>query len=171
MIVLAVAGEPFWMNPTFWVGVAFAILIGLMLKAKVPSMITSALDERSAGIKKDIEEARRLREESEKLLADYKKKHAEAENEAKAIIDNAKREAEALAVETRKNLTESIQRRTKMAEDKIARAEAQAIAEVRGTAVDVATGAAERLLAEKMAGQGGASLLDQSIRDLKTRLN
>jgi F-type H+-transporting ATPase subunit b len=171
MIILAVAGEPLWMNPTFWVGVAFAILLALMLKAKVPSMITSALDERAAGIKKDIEEARRLREDAEKLLADYKKKHADAENEAKSIIDNAKREAEALAAETRKNLKESIERRTKLAEDKIARAEAQAVAEVRTTAVDLATSAAERMLAEKMTGQGGASLLDQSIRDLKGRLN
>lgn len=171
MIILAVAGEPFWMNPTFWVGVAFAILLALMLKAKVPSMITTALDERAAGIKKDIEEARRLREDAEKLLADYKKKHADAENEAKAIIDNAKREAEALAAETRKTLKESIERRTKLAEDKIARAEAQAVAEVRTTAVDLATSAAERMLAEKMAGQGGASLIDQSIRDLKGRLN
>jgi F-type H+-transporting ATPase subunit b len=171
MIILAVAGEPFWMNPTFWVGVSFAILIGLMLKAKVPSMITSALDERAAGIKKDIEEARRLREEAEKLLADYKKKHADAESEAKSIIDNAKREAEALAAETRKNLKESIERRTKLAEDKIARAEAQAVAEVRTTAVDLATSAAERMLAEKMAGAGGTSLIDQSIRDLKGRLN
>jgi F-type H+-transporting ATPase subunit b len=171
MLILAVAGEPFWMNPTFWVGVSFAILVGLMLRAKVPAMITQALDERAAGIKKDIEEARRLREDAEKLLADYKKKHADAETEAKAIVDNAKREAEALAAETRKSLQETIQRRTKLAEDKIARAEAQAVAEVRSTAVDVATTAAERMLAEKMTGAGGTSMVDQSIRELKARLN
>ena len=171
MLVLAAAGDAFWMNPTFWVGVAFAILIGYMLKAGVPAMIGKALDERAVGIKRDIEEARRLREEAETLLADYKKKHADAENEAKAIVDNAKREAEALAAETRKSLKESIERRTRMAEDKIARAEAQAVAEVRSTAVDLATNAAERLLADKVSGQGGVALVDQSIRDLKGRLN
>jgi F-type H+-transporting ATPase subunit b len=171
MIVLAVAGEPFWMNPTFWVGVSFAILLALMVRAKVPGMITKALDDRAAGIRSEIEDARRLREEAEKLLADYKRKHAAADAEAKAIIDNAKREAEALAAETRRSLTEGLERRTKLAEDKIARAEAQAVAEVRSASVDIATTASERLLAEKMAGATGGTMVDQSIRDLKTRLN
>jgi F-type H+-transporting ATPase subunit b len=171
MIVLAVAGEPFWMNPTFWVGVSFAILLALMVKAQVPGMITKALDDRAAGIKTEIADARRLREEAEALLADYKRKHAEADAEAKAIIDTAKREAEALAAEARRNLKEGLERRTKMAEDKIARAEAQAVAEVRSASVDIATSASERLLAEKMAGSSGHSLIDQSIRDLKSRLN
>ena len=171
MITLAVAGEPFWMNPTFWVGVAFAILLGIMIRAKVPATITGALDARSAAIKAELDEAKRLREEAEKLLADYQKKHADAETEAQSIIDNARREAEAFAAETRKSLTEGLERRTKMAEDKIARAEAQAVSEVRSTAVDLAVAAAERMLAEKMAGAGGTGMIEQSIRDLKGRLN
>ena len=171
MVMLAVAGEPLWMNPTFWVGVAFVILIGFMLRAKVPSMITKALDDRAAAIKSEIDEAKRLREEAEKLLADYKKKRVEAESEAQAIIENAKREAEALAAETRRSLKEGLERRTKVAEDKIARAEAQAVSEVRSTAVDVAMAAAEKLLAEKAGGAAGAPLVDQAIRDLKARLN
>jgi F-type H+-transporting ATPase subunit b len=171
MVMLAVAGEPFWMNPTFWVGVSFAILLFFAVRAKVPAMITKALDDRAASIKSEIEEARRLREEAEKLLADYKRKHAEAESEAKAIIDNAKREAETMAAETRRSLKEGLERRTKVAEEKIARAEAQAVSEVRGAAVDVAMAASERLLAEKTGGADGVALIDQSIRDLKTRLN
>lgn len=171
MIVLAVAGEPFWMNPTFWVGVSMAILLALMVRAQVPGMITKALDDRAAGIKADIEEARRLREEAEKLLADYKRKHADAETEAKLIVDNARREAEAMAAEAQRNLKDGIERRTKLAEDKIARAEAQAVSEVRAASVDVATSAAERLLAERMAGTGGSGLVDQTIRDLKGKLN
>ncbi len=171
MITLAVTGEPFWMSPTFWVGVSFVILLGLMLRAKVPAMITKALDERAVAIKTELDEARRLREEAEKLLADYQKKHADAEKEAAAIIDNARRESEALAAETRKSLKEGLERRAKMAEDKIARAEAQAVAEVRGTAVDLAVAAAERMLAEKMAGAGGSGMIEQSIKDIKGRLN
>jgi F-type H+-transporting ATPase subunit b len=171
MLILAVAGEPFWMNPTFWVGVSFVILCGLMLRAKVPGMITSALDERASTIKSEIEEARRLRSEAEALLTEYKRKHADANAEAQAIIDNAKREAEAFAAETRRSLKEGIERRTKLAEEKIARAEAQAVAEVRGTAVDLAVAAAGRIVADQSAGSGGASLIDQSIRDLKGRLN
>jgi F-type H+-transporting ATPase subunit b len=171
MMFLAAAGEPLWMNPTFWVGVAFVILLGMMVRAKVISTITTALDDRAAGIKSEIEEAKRLREEAERLLADYQKKHADAENEAKAIVENARREAEALAAETRRSLKEGLERRTKVAEDKIARAEAQAVSDVRATAVDVAMAAAETLLAAKSAGQPGAAMIDQSIRDLKGRLN
>ena len=171
MITLAVAGEPFWMNPTFWVGVAFAILLAIMVRAKVPATIGKALDDRAAAIKSELDEAKRLREEAQKLLADYQKKYADAEKEAQAIVDNARREAEALAAETRKSLKEGLERRTKMAEDKIARAEAQAVAEVRGTAVDLAVAAAERMLAEKMAGQGGSGMIDKSISELKSRLN
>jgi F-type H+-transporting ATPase subunit b len=170
MTVLAAYGA-FWMNPTFWVAVAMAVLIGLMIRAKVPGMITQALDDRAAAIKTEIAEAKRLREEAEKLLADYKRKKSEAESEAKAIIDNARREAEAMAAETRTQLQESLARRTKMAEEKIARAEAQAVADVRGAVVDLATSAAEKMLAEKASGAAGASLVDQSIRELKSRLN
>ena len=73
--------------------------------------------------------------------------------------------------ETRASLKDTLERRTKQAEDKIARAEAQAVDEVRAAAIDVALAAAEKILREKTAGSGGASLIDQSISDLKGRLN
>lgn len=171
MIPLAAGSGPLWTDPTFWVAIALAIFIALALRAKVPAMLTKALDDRADGIRKELAEARRLKEEAQKLLADYQAKHREAETEARAIIDNAKREAETLAAETRRALTESIERRTRLAEDKIARAEAQAVGEVRATAVDVAIAAAERMLADKSGGAGGAQLIEQSLRDLKGRLN
>ena len=95
----------------------------------------------------------------------------EADEEAKSIIEQAKREAEALAAETRKSLVESLERRTRLAEDKIARAEAQAQAEVRAAAVDAAIAAAEKILKCRVAGTTATSLIDESIRDLKGRLN
>jgi F-type H+-transporting ATPase subunit b len=169
--MLILAGEPWYMNSTTWVAVAFVILMLMFIRAGVPSMITKALDDRAAGIKAEIEEARRLREDAEKLLADYKRKYAEAETEAKAIIDNARREADAMKIEADRSLKETVARRTKQAEDKIARAEAQAVGEVRAAVVETATAAAQKLLAEKATGANGAALIDQSIRDLKSRLN
>jgi F-type H+-transporting ATPase subunit b len=169
--MLAAAGTPLLENPTFWVGLAFLVLIGAMLKMGVPAMITKSLDDRASAIRSELDQAKRLREEAAKLLADYRKKHAEAEAEAQSIIEGARREAENLAAETRKNLKESVERRTKQAEDKIARAEAQAVAEVRATAVDTAIAAAEKLLAEQARGSVGTGLIEQSIRDLKTRVN
>lgn len=155
----------------FWVGIAFVVFLLILLWYRVPALVAKSLDDRALAIRKELDEARRLREEAQALLADYQKKHRNVGQEADAIIDLARREAEALAHETRVGLKESLERRTKRAEEKIGRAEAQAVDEVRGSAIEAAVAAAERILREKMAGTGGASLVDQSIRDLKGRLN
>jgi F-type H+-transporting ATPase subunit b len=157
--------------PEFWVGIAFLAFLLILAYYKVPALIAKALDERAAGIRKELDEARRLREEAQALLADYQKKHRNAGQEAEAIVEQARREAEAFAAETRKSLAETVERRRKQAEDKIARAEAQATEDVRAAAVEMAIAAAEKILREKAAGTGGAALIDESIRSIKTRLN
>lgn len=158
-------------NPEIWVLAAFLVFVGIMLYLKVPATVAKGLDERAAAIAKELDEARKLRAEAEQILADYKRKAAAADDEAKAIIDEAKREAEALAAETKKNLAESVDRRTKLAEDKIARAEAQAVSEVRSSAVDAAILAAERILRTKVSGDAGNALIAESIQGLKGKLN
>jgi F-type H+-transporting ATPase subunit b len=155
----------------FWVAVAFVAFLAILVYYKVPKLLAKALDDRADAIRKELDEARRLREEAQTLLADYQKRHRNVGQEAEAIVDLARREAEAFAQETRASLKDTLERRTRLAEDKIARAEAQAVDEVRASAIDVAVAAAERILREKMAGSGGAALIDQSIRDLKGRLN
>jgi F-type H+-transporting ATPase subunit b len=155
----------------FWVGIAFVIFLLVLLWYRVPKLIAKSLDDRAQAIHKELDEARRLREEAQALLADYQKKHRNVSQETDAIVDLARREAQALAHETRVSLKESLERRTRMAEEKIGRAEAQAVDEVRASAIDAAVAAAEKILREKMAGTGGAALVDQSIRDLKGRLN
>jgi F-type H+-transporting ATPase subunit b len=155
----------------FWVGIAFLAFLVILFYYKVPGLIAKALDDRAAAIRKELDEARRLREEAQSLLADYQRKHRNAGQEAEAIVEQARREAEAFASETRKSLTESVERRRKQAEEKIARAEAQAVEDVRAAAVDMAIAAAEKILREKAGGAGGAALIDESIKTLKTRLN
>ena len=155
----------------FWVGVSFLIFLGILVYAKVPGMLAKALDDRAEAIRKELDGARRLREEAQDLRADYQRKQREAETEAQQIIEGARREAEALKAEGERSMKEALARRTRLAEDKIARAEAQAMAEVRAAAVEAATAAAERIVQGKVAGGLGASLVDQSIRDLKGKLN
>jgi F-type H+-transporting ATPase subunit b len=155
----------------FWVAVAFVAFALILVYYKVPRLIAKSLDDRAESIRKELDEARRLREEAQALLTDYQAKHRNVGEEAQAIVAHAKREADAFAQETREALKDTLERRTKLAEDKIARAEAQAVDEVRAAAVDMAVTAAERILREKAAGAGGAALIDQGIRDLKGRLN
>jgi F-type H+-transporting ATPase subunit b len=155
----------------FWVAISFVAFFLMLLYYKVPALLAKALDDRAAAIRRELDEARRLREEAQNLLADYQKKHRNAGQEAEGIIDQARHEAQAYAQETRTALADVLERRTRQAEEKIARAEAQAVDEVRAAAVDMALAAAEKLLREKAAGAAGAALVDESIANLKGRLN
>ena len=157
--------------PEFWVMISFALFMLVLIWKGVPGMIGKALDSRANAIRTELDEARRLREEAQQLLADYQRKAREAEDEAKSIVEAARREAENLATETRKALAEQVDRRTRAAEEKIARAEAQAVSDVRAAAVDLAVRASETILKEKISGGASASLTDAAIRDLKGKLN
>jgi F-type H+-transporting ATPase subunit b len=133
--------------------------------------ITEALDHRSARIKAELDEARRLREEAAKLLADYQSKQNEAEREAEAIVAEAKAEAGRVAAEARVKMEEFVARRTKLAEAKIGQAEAQAVADVRAAAADAAVTAAEKVLRETAKGKVGDDLIAKGIADVQAKLN
>jgi F-type H+-transporting ATPase subunit b len=155
----------------FWVAVAFVLFLAVLVKFGVHRTVLGMLDDRGARIKAELAEARRLREEAKEVLAQYQRKRAEAEQEAQAIILNARAEAERLAAEAKGKVEEFVARRTKMAETKIAQAEAQALAEVRGTAAEAAVAAAEKILAETAKGKVADDLISRGINELKTRLN
>ena len=158
-------------DPVFWVMIAFFAFFALLIYYKVPGMVGKSLDSRAEAIRHELDGARRLRDEAQSLLNDYQRKSRQAEEEAKSILEQAKRESEALAAETRRSLTETVERRTKLAEEKIARAEAQALAEVRASAVDGAISAAEKILKARATGKTANTLIESSIRDLDGKLN
>lgn len=165
------SGGSFIDNPENWVVVSFLIFCGILVYFGVPQLIGKALDDRSEKIKKELDEAKRLRDEAQALLTDYQKKAREAENEAKKIIDQARKDATAMSEEARKSLAENLARRTKLAEEKIARAEAQALADVKSSAVDAAVRAAEQIVRTRTSGGSGGNLIDDSIKSLGKRLN
>jgi F-type H+-transporting ATPase subunit b len=158
-------------DPETWVAIAFVIFIGVLIKFGVPRMMTGYLDDRANRIKAELDEALKLRQEAEAVLAQYRLKRQEAESEAEAIITNARNEAERLAEEAKGKVEDFIARRTKMAETKIAQAEAQALADVRAAAADAAAAAAEKILIQAAHGQTADALIAQGIRDLKAKLN
>ena len=158
-------------TPEFWVLISFIIFVGLLIYLKVPSKVAAILDERAARIATELDEARRLREEAQGLLAEYQRKRRDAEKEAEAIAVQAREEAEAFAVETRQKLTEMLERRVRIAEEKIAQAEVQAVKEVRAAAADLAIAAATRIIAEEVQGETADHLVEASIADLRNRLN
>jgi F-type H+-transporting ATPase subunit b len=161
----------FLAEPEFWVAVGFVIFVGILVYVGVPKMLTSALDDRGKRVQGELDEARRLKEEAQKLLGEYKAKQRQADAEAAAIIEGAKAEAERIAAESKIKMEEFVARRTKVAETKIAQAEAQAVADVRAAAAEAAVSAAERILTQSVKGQVADDLLSRGIGDVKSKLN
>ena len=159
------------LDASFWATVALILFIGLLIKLGVHSKIASALDNRAKSIEDELAEARRLREEAQALLADYQRKREAAEKEAEEIVASAKADAQRVAEETRVAMKDAVERRTKMAEEKIARAEAEALKEVRTAATAAASMAAEQVLAERVQGEKASELLDSAIQDIASKLN
>ena len=155
----------------FWVAVAFVLFIAVLFKLGAHRVIIGALDDRGARIKAELDEARRVRDEAQALLADYQRRRGEADREAEAIVVAAKAEAERLAAEGKAKVEDFVARRTQIAEAKIAQAEAQALADVRAAAADAAVAAAEKILSGTAKGKVGDDLIAQGIRELKAKLN
>ena len=155
---------------TFWATVAFFIFVGAMIYIKVPGLLTKSLEDKIAKIQNDLDEARKLREEAQALLAKYERKRKEAESEAAEIVEAAQEEAQRIAKEAKVSLEEMIARRTRAVEEKIAQAEAHAVAEVRARSADVAVDAARVILTDQMA-EKGDGLVDAAIKDVASQLN
>ena len=151
-------------DATFFALLALVIFLGIAAYAGAFKSMGSGLDARAARIQRELEHASKLRKEAEALLAEYKQKRLDAEKEAEAIISAARSDAEEYAAETRRKLTESLDRRSKQAEQKIAQAEAQASNEVRAAAADAAVKVAERVLAR---GDAAKDFVAAGINEVK----
>lgn len=157
-------------DPEVAVAISFVIAIAIVAR-KAVAAVTAILDSRTAKIKQELDEAQRLREEAQRTLAQFQRKQRDALQEAEAIIGHAKEEAARYAERAKRELEASIERRERLAADKIALAESKAIAEVRNAAVDVAIGAARRVIAESLGAERGGALVDQAIAELPKLLN
>jgi F-type H+-transporting ATPase subunit b len=158
-------------EPEFWVAVAFVILMAVFAYFGIHRTVLTALDHRSERIKAELDDARRLKEEAAKLLAEYQARRASAEREAEEIISGARAEAERIAAEARTKMEDFVARRTRTAESKIALAEAQALADVRAAAADAAVTAASTILSQSVKGSVADDLLARGIAEVKAKLN
>lgn len=163
------------MDPTslasLWAFIALLIFLGIIAYLKVPAAIARSLDQRAAQIAAELEQAKSLREEAQQLLAEYQRKRQEAESEAASILSSAEKEAAQLREEARIKSEDYVARRTAVAEQKIKQAEADAINEVRASAVDLAIAAAERLIAAKVDQKVAGDIFKTSLSELKGQLN
>ncbi|SFJ31804.1 F0F1 ATP synthase subunit B [Jannaschia pohangensis] len=158
-------------NTDFVVTLGFLAFIGLVVYLKVPGRLMGMLDDRAAGIRKDLEEARALRDEAQTILASYERKTREAQEQADAIVAAAKTDAQAAAEQAKADLAVSVERRLRAAEDQIESAQAAAVREVRDSAVSVAIAAAGQVVAGQLSATEANSLIDESIETVSAKLH
>jgi F-type H+-transporting ATPase subunit b len=161
----------FELDAEFWVAAAFVAFLGVMVYFGVHEMMVKGIDRRRDRIKGELDEALRLKEEAQALLAQYQRKQREAVQEAAEIVAGAAAEAERMMAEAKVKTEEFIARRSKMAETKIAQAEAQAVADVRTAAAEAAVAAAEKILGQMVKGDVAQGLIVKAIDDVKSKLN
>ncbi len=155
---------------TLWATVGLLIFLGIVIYLKAPALVAKSLDGRAESIRKELASAKQLRDEAQALLKEYQKKRKEAESEAAEIIASAQREADILGAEARQKSEDYLARRVAQSEQKIKRAESEAIKAVRSVAVDLAMGAAEALIIDKLDDKINTDLFNKSVNDVKTRL-
>jgi len=161
----------FFLNPHSWVGIGVCIFFGILIWKKVPQTILGLLDSRAAGISKELNAAKQLKEEASALLVQYQQKQTEAEKEVSAILDGAHAEAQRYASEARAALDIQIERRAKVAEERIAQAESQAIADIRVLAAETAVKAAKTLIEERMSKTLSGDLIKSALKEIPNKLN
>mgnify|MGYP000200441486 CR=1 FL=1 len=174
---LAASSNPF--SGAFWhldntnliVLIAFIIFLGVLIKFKVPGMLTGMLDQRAVGIKSDLDEAKALREEAQTLLASYERKQREVQAQADRIVESAKDEATRAAEQAKADIATSVTRRLAAAEDQIESAKASAIRDVRNQAVSVAVAAAQDVIAKQTTAADANKLVDDAIAEIGAKLH
>ena len=157
-------------TPTFFVGLAFVIFVAAVFRP-VSRMVAAALDGRAEKIQQELDEAVRLREEAQALLAGYERRQNEALQEAEDILAHAKEEAERQARQAGEALEELIKRREIQAVERIARAEEEAVSDVRNAAVELAIAATKKLISSELNDDRQQALIDEAIGELGDKLH
>jgi len=162
--------ESFFGNPRTWVGLAF-ILFFVFFGRMLWQALAKILDDHTAAVRAELEEASRLRREAEAMLRDAEQRQKAALQETKALLDHATQEAARLKEQASRDIAALLERRKRAAIEKIAQAEASAVAEVRQFAVDVAIAATRQMLTNQVRGPLADRMIDQAIAELPRRLS
>lgn len=165
------AAEPtaFWLNPGGWVALAVLVVFALLIWKKVPGAVGRALDGKIELIRNQLAEAESLRKEAEALKAEYEAKAASADKDREALLERARHEAGEIVGKAKTDAEALVERRTRMAEDKIAAEERAAVEQLRAAATDAATKAAARLIAERHDAATDEQLVNRAIKEIAAR--
>ena len=159
-----------WTNPETWILVGFTLFAVLALRYLVP-MIGKLLDKRSETIRHQLEAASRLRAEAQEMLAQYQREQADLLKQAEEIVASAKRDAAELRERAAEDLKLALDRRSQQAEEKISRAEAEAVEAIRTHIVESATDMAKGMLAQKAQSQSDDQMVASVVQAIKQQIH
>jgi F-type H+-transporting ATPase subunit b len=162
--------EPLYLDPHFWVAVSFVMFVVLAAKP-VGKALAKMLDTRSAQISADLAEARRLRDEAQATLQLYRKKQEDSLKETQELLARTKQDAARMAEQAEAELKAALDKRLKLAADRIAQSETRALQEVQNHVVDIAIAAARTLIQEHLDKTGGKDLIKQAAGELERKLH
>ena len=157
----------FFYQPASWVFIAFIIFISIAIYLKVPNMVTKLLDEQISKIKNDLDDARKLKEDANSLLAEYERKIEFANKEAENIINQAKNNAKSYEENSNKKVEEFISRSEKQSIEKIQQAQKSAIKKINEEIVNKSVEVAEKIISKNMNDQNNNKLFESSINQIK----
>lgn len=158
-------------NTDIVVGLGFLVFVGILIYYGVPAMLTKRLDARAEAIRRDLDEARAIREEAQGLLAQYERKQKEVKDLAAEIVEKAKVEAAKAAESGKEDIRRTVERRLKTATDQIAAAEAAAVREIRDKAAAIAVAAAGEVIRTRMSGDDAEALIAGAIGEVEAKLH
>jgi F-type H+-transporting ATPase subunit b len=158
-------------EPKTWITLAFFLFFLFMAKVGVFRMIGRSLDDRSVKIKAELDEAVRLREEAQATLASYQQKQQEIFAEAEQILSKTKQDAELMARTARDELKLALEKRTRLAMERIAQAESKAVKDVQGHMVDIAMAASRAIIKEYVAQGGNEEMIKSATADIERKLH
>ena len=159
----------FGLTAPAWISLAVIVVLAILVWKKVPGAIARALDDKIAVIREQLAEAETLRKEAEALKAEYEAKAASADQDRQALLERARHEADEIVAKAKTHAEALVERRTRMAEDKIAAEERTAVEQLRATAADAAAKAAARIIADRHDATTDAQLVDRAIKDIASR--
>lgn len=161
----------FLYNTDIVVLIAFTVFVLFLIWQGVPRILGSLLDKRSDQIRNELDEAKRLREEAQEIFASYERKLQEVQAEADDIVKHAKANAKEAAKDAKAKLAEQMERRVAAGKEQIASAEAAVERQIRANAADIATKAAQAVIAEKLAAKDANALIEAAIENTGQSLN
>tara|TARA_B100001123_G_scaffold11281_1_gene13423 strand:- start:237 stop:734 length:498 start_codon:yes stop_codon:yes gene_type:complete len=157
-------------DATFWVSIAFFIFIGVLIYLKIPQKINTSLIDKIDEIRKELDEAEKLKIEAKNLLSDYENKIDKSKKETQNIINFAKKDSERNLLEKSKKFHQMLEERKKTTEQKISQMKDNALKEIKDTSVKVSMLTIEHLIKNSIDKNKLENLHKQSLEDAKNVL-